>query len=133
MGRLTRAMPAAASEASYREDPTEVLGAERPQRHRGQHAGERYLIWYHDILRAKHRRTLIRVYERPTPADIRWEEMESLLRASGFEVVERSGSRVGLGKGSERIVIHRPHPRPTIGRATVRDIAAFLKVVGVEP
>lgn len=85
------------------------------------------------MLPAKHGRTLTRVYERPTPADIRWEEMESLLRASGVEVVERSGSRVGLSKGSERIVMHRPHPRPTIGRATARDIAAFLKVVGVEP
>lgn len=85
------------------------------------------------MLRAKHRRTLTRVYERPTPADIRWEEIESLLRACGVEVVERSGSRVGLSKGSERTVMHRPHPRPAIGRATVRDIAAFLKAVGVEP
>lgn len=110
-----------------------LLGAAHPKRHHDQHAGRRYLIWYHDLLRAKHRRTLIRVFERPTPADIRWEEMESLLRASGVEVVERSGSRVGLSKGSERIVIHRPHPRPSIGRATVREIVAFLKVVGVEP
>lgn len=85
------------------------------------------------MLRAKHRRTVIRVYERPTPADIRWEEMESLLRACEVEIVERSWSRVGLSKGSERIVMHRPHPRPTVDRATVRDIAAFLKAVGVEP
>lgn len=85
------------------------------------------------MLWAKHRRMLIRVYERLMPADIRLEEMESLFRALGVEVVERSGSRVGLGKGSERIVIHRPHPRPTIGRATVRDIATYLNAVGVEP
>lgn len=85
------------------------------------------------MLWAKHRRMLIRVYERLMPADIRLEEMESLFRALGVGVVERSGSRVGLKKGSERIVMHRPHPRPTIGRATVRDLAAFLKVVGVEP
>ena len=35
--------------------------------------------------------------------------------------------------GSERMVVHRPHPRPNAGRATVRDIALFLKAVGVEP
>lgn len=84
-------------------------------------------------MRAKHRRTLVRVYEKPTPADIRWEDMKSLLRACGVDVVERSGSRVGLSKGSERIVIHRPHPKPVTGRATVRDIAAFLRAAGVEP
>ena len=84
-------------------------------------------------MRAKHRRTLVRVYEKPTPPDIRWEDIEALLRACGVEVVERSGSRVGLRKGGERIVVHRPHPRPTTGRATIRDISAFLKVVGVVP
>ena len=84
-------------------------------------------------MRAKHRRTLTRVYERPTPADIRWDEMESLLGACGVKVFDRSGFRAGLSKGSARVVVHRPHPRPTIGRATVRDIAAFLKAVGVEP
>lgn len=56
-----------------------------------------------------------------------------MLRACGVEVVERSGSRVGLRMGNERIVVHRPHPRPNTGRATVRDIASFLKAAGVEP
>ena len=54
-----------------------------------------------------------------------------MLRACGVEVVERSGSRVGLRMGKERIVVHRPHPRPNTGRATVRDIASFLKAAGV--
>ena len=47
--------------------------------------------------------------------DIRWEEMESLLRVCGVEVVERPGASVGLSKGSERIVMHRPCLRPIIG------------------
>ena len=40
----------------------------------------------------------------------------------GVEVTERRGSRVGLKKGNERIVVHRPHPGSVTGRATVRDI-----------
>ena len=84
-------------------------------------------------MRGKHRRTLVRVFERPTPSDIRWEDIEAMLRACGIEVVERSGSRVGLARSGERIVIHRPHPRPVAGRATVRDIAAFLRAAGVLP
>ena len=84
-------------------------------------------------MRSKHRKTLARVCERPAPADLRWADVEAMLRASGVEVVERSGSRVGLMKGGERIVVHRPHPAPVTGRATVRDIAAFLRAAGVQP
>ena len=55
-----------------------------------------------------------------------------MLNSAGVEVSQRSGSRVLLKKGAERIVVHRPHPEPEAGRATVRDIAAFLEAVGVK-
>ena len=84
-------------------------------------------------MKASHQRTLQRVFLRPTPAGIRWGDIEAMLRAVGVEVIERSGSRVLLRKGSDRMVVHRPHPRPETGRATVRDIAAFLAALGVEP
>ena len=38
-----------------------------------------------------------------------------------------------ITSGAERMVVHRPHPGPEIGRATVRDIAAFLEAIGVRP
>jgi hypothetical protein len=78
-------------------------------------------------------RTLERVFARPTPADIRWAEIEALLLAVGVEVSERAGSRVGLKKGDERISVHRPHPSPETGRATVRTLARFLESIGVTP
>ncbi len=84
-------------------------------------------------MRMKHRRTLRRIFANPTPSDIRWVEMEALLLAVGVEVVERSGSRVGLRKGDERMVVHRPHPGPETGKATVRSISRFLERVGVTP
>ena len=67
------------------------------------------------------------------PADIRWEEMKSLHRACGIEVVENSRSRIGLSKGCERTVMHRQRSRPTIGRETVREIASFLEAVRLKP
>ena len=85
------------------------------------------------MMRGKHRRTLARVFQKPTPSDIRWEDLEAMLLACGVEIVERAGSRVGLIKDGKRMVVHRPHPKPSVGRATVRDIAAFLSAVGVEP
>ena len=38
-----------------------------------------------------------------------------------------------LKKGTEWMVVHRPHPEPETGRATVRDMAVFLEAVGVKP
>ena len=80
---------------------------------------------------SKQRRTLVRIHQRPTPADIRWQDLTSVLEYYGVDVTERKGSRVGLKKGGERIVVHRPHPGSVTGRATVRDIAAFLNAAGV--
>ncbi len=70
---------------------------------------------------------------RPTPAGIRWMDILSMLTAAGVEVSERAGSRVLLKKRGERIVIHRPHPTPETGQATVRAIVAFLGTTGVKP
>ena len=84
-------------------------------------------------LRARHRRILERIFTAPTPPDIRWTEAESLLRAVGVEVSERAGSRMLLKKGSERMVMHRPHPRPHLSRPAVRDLAKFLEALGVKP
>ena len=84
-------------------------------------------------MRTKHRRTLENVFRTPTPAGIRWADIVSMLEAAGVEVSQRSGSRVLLKKGAERMVLHRPRPEPETGRATVRDIAAFLNATGVKP
>ena len=83
-------------------------------------------------MRSKHRQTLARVYAQPTPADIRWAEIEAMLLACDVTVTQRAGSRVALAKDRERMVVHRPHPSPQTNRATVRDIAVFLSAAGVE-
>ena len=84
-------------------------------------------------LRTRHRRTLERIFARPTPSDIRWVEVDSLMRALDVEVVEGAGSRVRLSKNGVRRVIHRPHPSPYLARAAIRNIAIFLTDIGVEP
>ncbi len=84
-------------------------------------------------MNTRQRRTLERVFGRPTPTGLRWVDVTSLLGAVGVQVTERSGSRVLLKKGGERMVVHRPHPGPETGRATVRDIAVFLEAIGVRP
>ena len=84
-------------------------------------------------LRRKHERTLARIHQRPTPSDVRWHDLISMLKAAGVDLIELKGARVGLAKDGERMVIHRPHPRATVSRLTVRDVATFLTSSGVEP
>ena len=84
-------------------------------------------------MRAKHRRTLQTMYARPTPTDIRWADIVAMLEAAGVEVSERSGSRVLLKKGAERMIVNRPHPAPETGRGAVRAIVALLEAAGVKP
>ena len=42
-------------------------------------------------------------------------------------MVERAGCRVQLVRGTESIVVHRPHPGPETERDTVRDIILFIE------
>ena len=42
----------------------------------------------------RQRRTLARIFERPTRSDVRWDELSSLMRTLGAEEQEGAGSRV---------------------------------------
>ncbi len=92
----------------------------------------------------RQRATLEAIFASPTPADLRWSEIESLFRALGATISERAGSRVAVaieyetsgiaGEKSVAVrVFHRPHPRPEVSRATVQDIRDFLTQAGVTP
>lgn len=51
----------------------------------------------------------------------------------GVVARSRPGSRVALAKDGEVMVICRPHAKPLAVRATLRDLVAFLRFVGVVP
>jgi len=55
---------------------------------------------------------LDRIFAEPTPADLRWDDIEGLLRAAGAEISEGAGSRVRVALSGVRAVFHRPHPTP---------------------
>jgi hypothetical protein len=82
-------------------------------------------------LNAAQRATWEAIFERPARSDIRWAAIESLFRALGAHVREGAGSRVRVTLGERRATFHRPHPQPTTGRKTVRDVRDFLIAAGV--
>jgi hypothetical protein len=83
-------------------------------------------------LNAAQRATWDAIFEIPTRSDIRWADIESLLRALGASVRPGRGSRVRVTLKDTRATFHRHHPRPVTGRHTVRDVREFLIMAGLE-
>jgi hypothetical protein len=84
-------------------------------------------------MNSRHRRTLARIFAEPTPADLRWSEIEGLLRTVGAEISEGAGSRVRAALGGVRAVFHQPHPGPETRRSMVRAVRDFLAAAGIKP
>lgn len=79
------------------------------------------------------RRTLAAIFERPVRANIRWPDVETLLRAHGATINEGAGSRVRIELNGVRAVFHRPHPRPETDKGAVVALRKFLEEAGITP
>lgn len=84
-------------------------------------------------MRRKHQRTLAAIYTRPTSANIKWNDIESLFEALGAEISEREGSRVEVFLFEEVRIFHRPHPRPDTDKGAVASIRDWLESHEVTP
>jgi hypothetical protein len=63
------------------------------------------------------------------PKDFTWDELVRLLGIFGFEednMGKTSGSEVAFKNGSERILVHKPHPSKIIKKYKMKAILAFL-------
>ena len=77
-------------------------------------------------MNSKQRATLTEIFTSPTPADIPWADIESLILALGGAVISRKrGSRVGFIIGEHRATLHSPHPERHTGIRTTQ--------AGIEP
>jgi hypothetical protein len=92
-------------------------------------SGKRYL----NLVNGKHRATLQAIWERPTRADIRWTDIESLVVACGGEVREREGSRVAVILNGVRAVFRRPYPKPVGKKGAIDGVRLFFGNTGIRP
>ncbi|MEW5771925.1 MAG: type II toxin-antitoxin system HicA family toxin [Thermodesulfobacteriota bacterium] len=81
----------------------------------------------------RHRKTLEAIFAKPVRGDVRWAEIEALMRALGAEVEEGAGSRVRFAKDGRMAVFHRPHPQPETDKGALRRVRLFLLELGVRP
>ncbi len=84
-------------------------------------------------LSGKHRRTLRAIFEDPVRSNVKWTDIEKLLRALGAELTEGGGSRVRIYLNGVRAVFHRPHPEPDTDKGALKSMRRFLSQAGVEP
>jgi len=78
-------------------------------------------------------RTLRAIFTAPARADVRWSDIETLLRALGTEITEGAGSRVRVKLSGVRAVFHRPHPRPETDKGALVAVRRFLQEAGIDP
>ena len=81
----------------------------------------------------KHQKTLAAIFTDPVPANILWNDIESLLLALGADISEGQGSRVRVALQGVRAVFHRPHPQKETNKGAVKSVRRFLQEAGIEP
>lgn len=84
-------------------------------------------------MKRKNRKTLERIFARPTSGNVKWKDIEALFVSLGAELSEREGSRIGVRLFGERRVFHRPHPSPDTDKGAVSAIRQWLAKNGVTP
>ena len=84
-------------------------------------------------MKSKHLQTLAAIFAKPTKANIRFGDIESLIKSRGGEIRESDGSRVVLELFGTREYVHRPHPGKGAKRYVVEKIREWLAELKVTP
>lgn len=85
---------------------------------------------------SRHDKTLIKITARPVPADIKWNQIKSLLESLGYERItcgKTGGSRRKFfnKEKNDLIICHKPHPEPSVDKGCISDIVQHLKEHGL--
>lgn len=81
----------------------------------------------------KHDQTIWAIFTDPVQSNIRWSDIEAMLKALGAEISEGNGSRVRIVLNGVRAVFHRPHPQKETDKGAVKSMRRFLTEAGVKP
>lgn len=82
---------------------------------------------------SKHDTTLQSIFTDPAPSNIKWRDIENLMKHHGAEITEGKGSRVRVALKGVRAVFHRPHPQKETDKGAVGSVREFLENAGITP
>lgn len=91
------------------------------------------MLKYLKIMTKSHRIMLKTIFAQPISGNIKWRDVESMLKALGAVISERAGSRLAVQLGERIAIFHRPHPSPDMDKGAVRDLRRFLENAGIRP
>jgi len=74
----------------------------------------------------KQQRTFSRIKDKPTRADVTWDDVQSFFKAIGAKVLEGEGSRVQIILRARVLRLHKPHPQKNLKKYAVEAIRDFL-------
>ncbi|MEW6185950.1 MAG: type II toxin-antitoxin system HicA family toxin [Thermodesulfobacteriota bacterium] len=74
----------------------------------------------------KQQKTLSRIQDKPTRANITWDEVQSFFKAIGARIREGEGSRVQIILNTRVLRLHKPHPQKELKKYAVEAIRDFL-------
>ncbi|MDR2893522.1 MAG: type II toxin-antitoxin system HicA family toxin [Deltaproteobacteria bacterium] len=84
-------------------------------------------------MNSNQRKTLTAIFASPTPKNLAWADIESLLLALDCKLIEGSGSRIAFIRDGRKADFHRPHPGKEAKPYQVRNARDFLNTLGVRP
>lgn len=84
-------------------------------------------------LNNKQRKTLELIFTEPVPANINWQDIESLFTALGGTISEGKGSKIRVKLNDVRADFHRPHPQKEADKGAVKSVREFLQKAGIQP
>ena len=78
---------------------------------------------------SNHIKALARLCAKPTPTDITWKELKSVLVSFGYTEFVGNGSRRKFINKNKNLVIslHEPHPNPEIKKCYIEYVVEHLK------
>jgi hypothetical protein len=82
---------------------------------------------------SRHETTLAAIFATPTRANVKWADIESLIRHLGGVVANAEGSRVNVLLNGVVGHFHRPHPSPDTDKGALKSVKRFLENAGVAP
>lgn len=81
----------------------------------------------------KHKKTLDAIFSKPVTNTLPFRDVESLMRALGFAVKEKEGSRVSFRRDGRVFNTHRPHPGNTAFAYQIRELRELLEQMEIRP
>ncbi len=84
------------------------------------------------LVQKKHKETLRAVYKVPVLSNVKWGDVEILLKSLGANISQGAGSRIRIELNGVKAVFHRPHPRKETDKGALVSVRRFLENAGIK-